>query len=131
MNLLLDTQTLLWWREGHRKLGARARATIEKHATAVHVSAASAWEMAIKSRGGRLRLRQPLDVWLPAALESSGFEMLSVTVGHAMAVANLPDHHADPFDRLLIVQAQLEDLTIMTSDAAFADYDVKLLDART
>ena len=86
--------------------------------------------MAIKSRGGRLRLREPLDLWLPTALATSGFGMLSVTVDHAMAVANLPDHHADPFDRLLIVQAQLEDLTIVTSDAAFEDYDVKLLDAR-
>lgn len=130
MNLLLDTQALLWWRAGHRKLGARARAAIEKHATAVHVSAASAWEMAIKCRSGRLRLRQPLDLWLPAAIENSGFAMLSVTMDHAMAVVNLPDHHADPFDRLLIVQAQLEGFTIVTSDAAFEDYDVMRLDAR-
>ena len=131
MNLLLDAQALLWWRQGHRKLGARARAAIERQAVSVRVSAASAWEMAIKSRAGRLTLREPLDVWLPAALEDSGFGMLSVTVDHAIAVATLPDHHADPFDRLLIVQAQLEDLTIVTSDAAFEDYDVKLLDART
>jgi PIN domain nuclease of toxin-antitoxin system len=131
VNLLLDTQALLWWREGHRKLGVRARAAIERHAVSVRVSAASAWEMAIKTRGGRLKLREPLHVWLPAALESSGFGMLSVTVEHAMAVATLPDHHADPFDRLLIVQAQLGQLTIVTSDAAFEGYDVKLLDART
>jgi PIN domain nuclease of toxin-antitoxin system len=130
VNLLLDTQALLWWREGNRKLGARARTTIEQHAATVRVSAASAWEMAIKSRSGRLRLRQPLDVWLPAALESSGFGMLSVTIDHAIAMANLPHHHADPFDRMLIVQAQLEELTIVTSNAAFEDYDVRLLDAR-
>ena len=130
MTLLLDTQTLLWWREGNRRLGPRARAAIEHRAAAVLVSAASGWEIAIKSRGGRLRLREPVGVWMPAALESSGFGMLHITMGHAIAVAELPDHHADPFDRLLIVQAQLEDLTIVTSDSAFDDYDVRILDAR-
>lgn len=129
MTLLLDTQTLLWWREGNRRLGPRARAGIER-AAAVLVSAASGWEMAIKSRAGRLRLREPVDRWLPAALESSGFGMLSITMRHALAVAGLPHHHADPFDRLLIVQAQIEDLTIVTSDSAFDDYDVRILDAR-
>jgi len=131
VNLLLDTQALIWWRQGNRNLGPRARTTIEKHAAAVRVSAATAWEIAIKSHAGRLRLREPLQVWMPAALESSGFGMLSVTIRHAIAVATLPHHHPDPFDRLLIAQAQLEELTIVTSDAAFEDYDVKLLDART
>ena len=130
MNLLLDTQTLLWWREGSRKLGRRARAAIESGATTVRVSAATAWELAIKSRIGRLTLRDPLHVWMPAALDSSGFMTLDVTLEHAVAVAALPDHHADPFDRLLIVQAQLENLTIVTSDTAFAAYEVRLLDAR-
>jgi PIN domain nuclease of toxin-antitoxin system len=129
VNLLLDTQALIWWRQGSRRLGPHARATIERHATAVRVSAASAWEIAIKSRAGRLRLREPLHVWMPAAIEHSGFELLNVTVHHAVAVADLPDHHPDPFDRLLIAQAQLESLTIVTSDAAFYGYDVRLLDA--
>jgi PIN domain nuclease of toxin-antitoxin system len=131
MNLLLDTQALIWWRQAHRRLGSRARAAIEKHAAAVRVSAATAWELAIKSRGGRLTLRQPLHLWLPAAIENSGFEVLDVTLDHALGVADLPDHHTDPFDRLLIAQARLEDLMIVTSDAAFDDYDVKVLDART
>lgn len=131
MNLLLDTHVLLWWRGGDRKLGKRARATIETHAATVRVSAASAWEMAIKSRGGRLALPEPLHVWMPAALDSSGFGVLHVTIDHAIAVANLPDHHSDPFDRMLIAQAHIEGLTIVTSDAAFEDYDVTLLDART
>jgi PIN domain nuclease of toxin-antitoxin system len=131
MNLLLDTQSLLWWRDGSRKLGPRARAAIEIQAATVRVSAASAWELAIKSRAGRLRLRQPLHLWLPAAIESSGFATLDVTIDHALGVASLPDHHADPFDRLLIVQARSEDLTIVTSDTAFGDYDVRVLDART
>lgn len=131
MNLLLDTQTLLWWREGSRKLGPRARAAIETLAATVRVSVASVWELAIKSRAGRLRLREPLHLWLPAAIETSGFVTLQITMDHAIGVAGLPDHHADPFDRLLIAQARLEDLTIVTSDTAFDDYDVRVLDART
>jgi PIN domain nuclease of toxin-antitoxin system len=130
MNLLLDTQTLLWWREGSRRLGPEARAAIERRALTVRVSAVSAWEIAIKLHSGRLTLREPLDRWLPAAIESSGFGTLTVTLSHAIAVASLPAHHADPFDRLLIVQAQLEHLTIVTSDTAFEDYDVRILDAR-
>ena len=130
MNLLLDTQTLLWWKEGSRKLGRRARRAIETDATTVRVSAASAWEIAIKARAGRLELKQPLDAWLPDGLRREGFLMLSVTVEHAVAVASLPDSHQDPFDRLLIAQARAEGLTIVTSDAAFDDYDVRVLDAR-
>ena len=131
MNLLLDTQALIWWREGSRKLGARARKAIETNAATVQVSVATAWEVAIKFRSERLTLPAAPYVWLPAALDSSGFGTLMVTIDHALAVANLPDHHRDPFDRMLIVQAQLEDLTVVTSDEAFEDYDVKLLDART
>ncbi len=94
------------------------------------VSAASVWEIAIKSSIGRLRLKDPLDVWMQSALEAHGFATLSVTVAHAAAVAALPPHHGDPFDRLLIAQARLERLTLMTADAAFDDYDVPVLDAR-
>lgn len=130
MNLLLDTQTLLWWRDGNRRLGPRARVAIEREAASVLVSAASGWELAIKSQSGRLRLKQPVGVWMPAALADSGFGILAVTMEQALAVARLPAHHGDPFDRLLIVQAQLEGLTVVTSDAAFDDYDVRLLDAR-
>ena len=130
MNILLDTQALLWWREGSRKLGPRARAAIETEAATVRVSAASAWELAIKSRAGRLTLSQPLDLWFPAAIETSGFVALNVTIAHAIGVASLPDHHADPFDRLLIVQARMEGLSIVTSDSVFDTYDVRVLDAR-
>lgn len=130
MNLLLDTQALLWWKGGSRKLGRRARQAIETGAGTVRVSAASAWEIAIKSRTGRLKLTEPLDVWMPDQLEREGFLMLSVTVRHAVAVASLPDHHRDPFDRVLIAQARSDGLTVVTSDAAFDDYDVRVLDAR-
>lgn len=130
MRLLLDTHVLLWWREGSRKLGGRARTAIEAEAATVHVSAASAWELAIKSRLGKLKIREPLHEWLPAAIESSGFLSLSITLEHTVLVANLPDHHGDPFDRMLIAQARHDGLTIVTSDTAFEAYDVRLLDAR-
>jgi PIN domain nuclease of toxin-antitoxin system len=129
-NLLLDTQVLLWWKEGSRKLGPLARREIETHAASTRVSAVSAWEIAIKSQLGRLKLAAPLHTWMPDELERDGFEMLSVTVEHAVAVAALPARHADPFDRLLIAQARLEGLTIVTSDLAFDDYGIRVLDAR-
>lgn len=130
MNLLLDTQALLWWKAGNRKLGRRARRAIETGAGTVRVSAASAWEIAIKTRTGRLTLAEPLDTWLPDQLERDGFLMLNVTVPHAVAVAFLPDHHHDPFDRLLVAQARAEGLTLVTSDAVFDAYGVPVLDAR-
>ena len=130
MNLLLDTQAILWWKEGSRKLGPRARRAIERDAASVHVSAASAWEIAIKARAGRLALASPLHHWMPSELERDGFVMLNVTVEHAVGVGALPNHHDDPFDRLLIVQARQEGLTVVTSDSVFDEYDVPVLDAR-
>ena len=96
MKLLLDTQALLWWKEGSRKLGPRARRAIETDAAIVCVSAVSAWEIAIKARSGRLTLREPLHRWVPGELERNGFVMLNVTLAHAVLVASLPDHHDDP-----------------------------------
>lgn len=95
-----------------------------------YVSAASAWELAIKSRLEKFRLRERVQDWMPRAIDEGGFLVLDVTLDHAVAVADLPLHHADPFDRLLIAQAQIEALTIVTSDTAFDAYDVDVLDAR-
>lgn len=130
MNLLLDTQALLWWRDGSRRLGRRARQAIERDAATVWVSAASIWEIAIKSSLGRLQLRDSFEIWMAGALQTLGFSTLSVSLAHAVAVAGLPRHHDDPFDRLLIAQGRLEHLTIVTADAAFERYDVAVLDAR-
>ena len=130
MNLLLDTHALIWWREGNKKLGRRARAVIERSAAEVRISAATAWEIAVKFQAGRLSLSAPVELWLPAALDHSGFRRLDISVAHALTAGTLPEHHTDPFDRLLIAQAQLETLTIVTSDMAFDAYDVKVLDAR-
>lgn len=120
MRLLLDTHVVLWWRQDSRRLERAVRGAIAG-AAVVYVSAASAWEVAIKSAIGRLRLDDPFDIHVQAA----GFEPLPITFAHAAEVARLPPHHADPFDRMLIAQARLERLTLVTHDRNFLAYDVR------
>ena len=128
MNLLLDTNAFLWWYVGDRKLGARARKAIERRRTAVSVVAAL--EIAIKWQRGTLALARAPHEWFADVVARSRFDVIDLRVNHALGVALLPQHHADPFDRLLIAQAHAEGLTIVTADAAFEAYDVQLLDAR-
>jgi PIN domain nuclease of toxin-antitoxin system len=122
--LLLDTSVLIWWEQNDPRLGGNARAAIQ-NAESVYVSAASAWEITIKSALGKLRTtRKPHQ-----AIADSGFDELPITVEHAEAVGQLPAHHGDPFDRLIIAAARVESLVIVTSDGQFAHYDVPLIDA--
>ena len=123
MNLLLDTHVLIWWDEG-RRLAVDARRAIEK-ADTVYVSAASTWEVAIKVGMGRLRPTRTVE----QAVAESGFLELPVTFRHAEQVAALPTHHRDPFDRLLIAQAEVEDLTLVTRDPVFSCYPVEVIEA--
>ncbi len=118
MRLLLDTHVFLWAVADSRKLGAAARRLIEE-ADEVSVSAASIWEIAIKSRLGKLAGDAES---LAAAIDDSGFAELPVTGRHAAAVARLPLHHADPFDRLLVAQALTEPLILVTADKTLARY---------
>ena len=124
--LLLDTHVWLWWQADDRRLGARARHAIGT-ATEVRFSAASAWEIAIKVSLGKLTLPRGVDI--ESALALDGFRPLPVEVAHAEALRALPALHRDPFDRMLVAQAQSEGLTIMTADARLADYEVPLLRA--
>ena len=123
MNLLLDTHVLIWWDEG-RRLAAGARRAIGE-ADAVYVSAASAWEIAIKVGLGRLHPTRTVE----QAATESGFLELPVTFRHAELVAVLPKHHRDPFDRLLIAQAEAEKLTLVTRDPVFRGYRVATIEA--
>lgn len=122
MKLLLDTHVFLWWRANDRRLGAAARAAVAD-ADLVFVSAATAWEAALKASLGRLRYPDTIE----AGVDASGFEKLPISVAHAERAARLPRHHADPFDRMLVAQAQSEDLTLVTRDRSLAAYEVKLL----
>jgi PIN domain nuclease of toxin-antitoxin system len=123
VNLLLDTHVLIWWDEG-RKLTAAARRAIEA-ADAVYVSAASAWEVAVEIGLGRLRPSRTVE----QAVEESGFLELPITFRHAARVAALPAHHRNPFDRLLVAQAEVEGLTLVTRDPVFGRYDVERIEA--
>lgn len=117
MRLLLDTHVFLWWRANDRKLGPVAREAIAV-ADIVFVSTATAWEAGIKAALGRLRYPDTID----AGVEDSGFERLSISLAHAERAARLPRHHADPFDRMLVAQSEIEDLTLVTHDRAMAAY---------
>ena len=120
--LLLDTHVFLWWRADDRRINAAARRAIAE-ADVVFVSAASAWEAGIKIALGQLSIPDSFE----AGVSESGFEKLPIGFAHAEAAARLPAHHADPFDRMLVAQAQLESLTLVTHDRRLARYALELL----
>lgn len=124
MRLLLDTHALLWWLADEPTLESTARQAIAE-AEFVAVSAASAWEIAIKQALGKLT--GPDD--LAGELRTNGFTELPVTVAHAVAAGALPPRHTDPFDRMLVAQAGLEDLTVVTRDPRLGEYGVAHLRA--
>ncbi len=125
MRLLLDTNALLWSLASPTTLTPPARRHIEDPSNLVLVSAASAWEIAIKRALGRISAPDDLGPQLLVA----GFEELVITVDDALTAGALPPHHSDPFDRMLIAQAQLHDLTVVTRDPDFARYGVRVLTA--
>lgn len=118
MRVLLDTHVFLWAVTDSRRLSEQARRSI-LDADAIYVSAASIWEAAIKAGLGRIEGDMGQ---LAGAIGSSGFMELPVTAAHAAAVARLPHHHRDPFDRLLVAQAMAEPLVLLTADAALLPY---------
>ena len=117
--LLLDTHAVLWYFDDSRKMPESVYAQIDDPGVAVLVSAASLWEIAIKSGLGKLNVGGDL----PERIAASGFETLDVTPAHAWHVRELPQYHRDPFDRILIAQAQMESLRLVTRDPVFASYD--------
>jgi PIN domain nuclease of toxin-antitoxin system len=124
MNLLLDTHALLWFIDGSPKLSSKAREWIEDRASVKSVSVASLWEMAIKTSLGRLNLKQPFEVLIPAQLESNGFSLLPLHVRHVAKTISLPFLHRDPFDRILAAQCLVEEMTVVSVDAVFDRYSV-------
>lgn len=118
--VLLDTHALLWWVTNDAALPERARATIADPKTTALVSAVTLWEVAVKRSIGKLEA--PDD--LPERVAADGFTWLAVTPEHAWHVSELPLHHRDPFDRLLVAQARVEGVAVVTRDARFAAYGV-------
>ena len=127
MKLLLDTHTFLWFIMGNPNLSVKARAAIENLANEKHVSAASVWEIAIKVSAGKLSLSAPFSTLIPTQLSANGFELLNLEMAHAATLINLPFHHRDPFDRLLIGQAMVEQMQIVSIDSAFDAYPISRL----
>jgi PIN domain nuclease of toxin-antitoxin system len=120
--VLLDTHAVLWYLAGdEEQLTPEIREGLEESGLEAHVSAASIWEIAIKSRLGKLRVGSDL----VARIEEARFAMLDVTAEHAWGVCDLPLHHRDPFDRLLVAQAKAEGLALLTKDDAFGAYDIE------
>ena len=125
MRLLLDTHVLLWWLDDAPEMSDAARAAIENGRNTVFVSAATVWEIRIKQAIGKLEIPSNFR----QVLAEQPFDDLDVTSVHAHELASLPMHHRDPFDRILITQALVEKLRIVTRDRAFAAYDVALVPA--
>jgi PIN domain nuclease of toxin-antitoxin system len=124
MNLLLDTHVLLWALDDNPLLSQEARSAITNGANVVFVSAATAWEISIKKALGKLRA--PSGDYM-AELRRHRFTPLDITTEHALAVEHLPPHHADPFDRMLLAQAMVERLTLVTHDARLKAYSVPII----
>lgn len=129
MRVLLDTECWLWMALTPERLSASSRALVESTANELYLSAASAWEIAIKHALGKLRLPEAPAQYVPARMPLLRTSPLSVEHAHALRVSILPPHHRDPFDRLLIAQAQVEDLPVLTADRVFSRYDVATIPA--
>ncbi|MFY9975106.1 MAG: type II toxin-antitoxin system VapC family toxin [Chromatiaceae bacterium] len=124
MRLLLDTHVLLWWVEDSEQLSPEARRLIADEQNECYVSFVSAWEMAIKAAIGKLKLAVPVKRYIQEQLPANAIKLLPLSIDHVTAVESLPLHHRDPFDRLLVVQAQQELLSLVSVDASFDQYGV-------
>lgn len=122
-SLLLDSHALVWWEADDARLAVRAREAIEQPDVALFFSAASLWELAIKHSLGKLKLPPNL----LDTLAEEGFMELTISSAHALRAGALPPHHGDPFDRMLVAQAQSQSLTLVTNDARITAYDVPVL----
>ena len=125
MDILIDTHVLLWWLTDDPRLSGKARELIADPYNAIAVSAATAWEIAIKQALGKLLF----DGDLEKAVSEQGFQMLPVTFVHAVGVRELPGIHRDPFDRMLVAQARAENLALLSADPIIAGYPVNVIAA--
>lgn len=127
MRLLLDTNSFLWFIGGSDKLSIIAQRLIADLNNQLVLSSASLWEIAIKVSLGKLELLLPYNKLIPEQLEENDISILPIELSHLNKVINLPFHHRDPFDRLIIAQALSEDISVVSSDTAFTQYGIKLI----
>ena len=127
MKVLLDTHAFIWWDSAPEKRSPQARAACQERTNLLLLSVASAWEMQIKLQIGQLYLRLPLAEVIVSQQQTNDLQVLPVTLSHVLALQSLPAHHKDPFDRLLIAQANAEAGPVISHDPVFAHYPVKVL----
>jgi PIN domain nuclease of toxin-antitoxin system len=127
MKLLLDTHTFLWFIDGNPKMPASTRSLIEEPGNQSLLSIASLWEMAIKLSLHKLKLEQPFECLIPQQIAQNGFALLQIDITHITKLISIPLHHRDPFDRLLIAQAQSEHLPVVSRDTVFDAYGITRL----
>ena len=124
MKALLDTHTFLWWVADDSRLSNTVRDMIADPNNTLLFSAASAWEIVIKHNTGKLILPEKPELYIPSRLAANQFESLAIQMSHVLQIANLPDYHRDPFDRILIAQSQVEQVPILTIDNLIIQYPV-------
>jgi PIN domain nuclease of toxin-antitoxin system len=129
MRYLLDTNVWIWLQTAPHRIPAATFARLADHEATVLLSAVSSWEIAIKWSLGMLPLPEPPGTYIPSRMRHDAVDALPITHVHTLQVATLPHHHGDPFDRLLIAQAQLEGIPIVTADRQIPLYDVEVLPA--
>lgn len=129
MRVLIDTHVFLWWNAGSERLSEGAIELLDDSGTVAVLSAASSWEIAIKHRLGKLHLPEPPHSFVVSRMARDGVMGLPVQHIHALEVASLPMHHRDPFDRMLIAQAMVEGIPVLTADPAFLAYDIEVIPA--
>lgn len=127
MKLLLDTHTFIWWDSEPARLSPQALALCQDPQNSLLLSVASVWEMQIKLQLGKLRLTLPLAELIESQQRANNLEILPVLLAHVLALQHLPAHHKDPFDRLLIAQANVEDVALVSNDPMFPKYTNKVL----
>ncbi len=127
MKILLDTHTFLWWVADDPQISANAKDIISDPNNEIYFSVVSAWEIIIKVGTGKLSLSEPPEIYIPSRVASNQFEILPVQISHILKINSLPNFHKDPFDRLLIAQSLVEDLSLITVDGAIAQYPVKTI----
>jgi PIN domain nuclease of toxin-antitoxin system len=126
MKLLLDTHTFLWWITDNPQLSKKARELIGDGHNILYWSAASSWEVSIKYALGRMPLPEAPEQFLPAEIGKNRLESLPIIDAHAFQAGQLPHHHRDPFDRMLVAQAQVESLALLSNDRQLNHYDVEI-----
>ena len=124
MKYLLDTHAFLWFVTDDNRLSSKAKSTIQDGDNEVYFSAASAWEMSIKSKLGRLKLVRNLETFIIEQLTANSFGPLAITISHSLYTEKLPQIHKDPFDRIMISQSKVENMVLITRDKEIREYKV-------